>query len=157
MGLEWSDVERVRELPPAAAGAAVISQVAPVLDGLAPAETLVVAKSLGTRAAPLVAEHGCAAVWLTPLLRDPQVVDGLRRATAPFLLVGGGLDPLWHAELARELTPHVLEIPGADHGLFEPGPLAVSVKHLAVLTEAVESFLDEVVWPLGATAPPRRP
>ncbi len=100
-------------------------------------------------AAPLVAARAAPAIWLTPLLHDPRVVEGLRGAPAPFLLVGGSSDPMWHSDLARDLSPHVLEVPDADHGLFVPGPLTASVANLAVVIEAVEDFIDDVVWPTG--------
>jgi pimeloyl-ACP methyl ester carboxylesterase len=76
---------------------------------------LVVAKSLTTYAAGAVADRGVPAVWLTPILAE--CVDDLRRRTAPALLVGGPGDPMWDGGLARELSPDVLEIEGADHGL----------------------------------------
>jgi hypothetical protein len=78
---------------------------------------LVVAKSLTTRAAGLAADRGWKGIWLTPLLDDHESVAGLRRRTAPALLVGGTADPTWDGALARELSDDVLEIEGADHGL----------------------------------------
>ena len=66
------------------------------------AQTLVVAKSLSTRASNLVAEREFPAVWLTPLLDDEESVEGLRRRTAPALLIGGTADPAWDGALARQ-------------------------------------------------------
>ncbi|MFB9237212.1 alpha/beta hydrolase [Plantactinospora siamensis] len=109
---------------------------------------LLIGKSLGTLAAPLAAERGLPAVWLTPLLRVGPVVEALRRATAPMLLVGGTADHThWDGALARTLSSHVLEIPDADHGLLVPGPLARSAAVLGQVAAAVEEFLDDVVWP----------
>ncbi|MEV0644707.1 alpha/beta hydrolase [Phytomonospora sp. NPDC050363] len=119
----------------------------PAFEKYGPDRPLVIAKSLGTFASPLAADHETPAVWLTPLLTSPWVVAGLRRATAPFLLVGGTGDPSWNPELARELTPWVHEIPGADHGFYVPGPLSGSLAAMAGIVEAVETFLDETVWP----------
>ena len=82
---------------------------------------LVVAKSLSTRAAGLVADGGYPAVWLTPLLDDPVSVAGLERRTAPALLVGGTADPTWNGPLARRLSGDVLELKGVDHGFGERG------------------------------------
>jgi hypothetical protein len=129
----------------------VRGQVGPVLDEVT--ETggppLVIGKSLATYAAALTAERGLPAVWLTPLLREPEVVEALRGASAPYLLVGGTADELaWDGELARKLSPHVLEVDGADHGMFVPGPLAGSAAVLGRVVTAVERFLDEVVWPV---------
>ncbi|SBT53565.1 alpha/beta hydrolase [Micromonospora narathiwatensis] len=115
----------------------VAEQVTPVLaDG-----DLLVGKSLGAFAAPLAADRGLRAVWLTPVLNHPDVVDALGRATAPCLLVGGTADSLWNGEVARRLSPHVLEVPDADHSMLVPGPLARSAEALGRVCTAVESFV----------------
>jgi hypothetical protein len=111
-----------------------------------PEGALLIAKSLGTYSAPVAADLGLPAVWLTPVLTSEWVVEGLRRASAPFLLVGGTADSLWDSALARELTQYVLEVEGADHGMYVPGPLAASTAVLGQVATAVENFLDEVVW-----------
>ncbi|MFG2101619.1 alpha/beta hydrolase [Micromonospora echinaurantiaca] len=123
------------------AGAAadwVTGQVAPTLSGRM---ELLVGKSLGTLAAPLAADRGLPAVWLTPLLHMAPVVDALDRATAPFLLIGGTADPSWDGAVARRLTPHVVEIDQADHALMVPGPLARSAEALGRVCTAVEEFV----------------
>ncbi|MEV0235851.1 hypothetical protein [Nonomuraea sp. NPDC050786] len=122
----------------------VCEQVAPVVDGLA--APLLIGKSLGSLAAAVAAERGLPGVWLTPLLTMSACVAALRRATEPFLLVGGTADDFWDGALARELTPYVLEVEGAGHGMLLPGPLARSAGVLGQVTTAVETFLDEVVW-----------
>jgi hypothetical protein len=72
----------------------------------------------------------------------------LGRATAPYLLIGGTGDKVWEGDLARELTPYVVEIPGANHGMVLAGePLARSAQVLGQIITAVEEFLDSVVWP----------
>ncbi|TDE58450.1 alpha/beta hydrolase [Nonomuraea mesophila] len=106
---------------------------------------LLIGKSLGTFAASVAADRGLPAVWLTPLLTVPACTDALRRATAPFLLVGGTADIFWDGALARELTPHTLEVDGADHGMMVPGPLRGSAEVLGRVTTAIETFLDRVV------------
>lgn len=97
-------------------------------------EVVVIAKSLTTRAAGLVAERGFRAVWLTPLLNDPESVELLRRRTAPALFVGGTADPTWDGALARELSDDVLELDGADHGLAR-------VADLQPVVDAVAAFV----------------
>src|ERR1700749_4524560 len=52
----------------------------------------------------------------------------LRRAAAPCLLIGGTADKVRDGRLARSLTPHVLKIDRADHGMLVPGHLA-GVRH----------------------------
>jgi hypothetical protein len=116
----------------------VAGQVAPVLDD---GVDLLVAKSLGTFAGPLAAERGLRAVWLTPVLVEPEVVDGLSRATAPCLLVGGTGDALWRGDVARRISPYVLEVPDADHSMLVPGPLARSAEVLGRVCTALEEFV----------------
>lgn len=124
----------------------VREQVTPVLDRVG-GQPLLIAKSLGTNAAALAAERSLPAVWLTPVLKMPWVADALSRATAPFLLVGGTADEIWDGDLARRLTPHVFEVPDADHGLYVPGPLTDSVAVLGRMVTAVEEFLAAIGWP----------
>lgn len=71
----------------------------------------------------------------------------LERATAPFLLVGGTGDPSWDGDVARRLSPHVLEIDAADHGLYVPGRLTDSVAVLGRVVVAVQEFLETISWP----------
>ncbi len=124
----------------------VRDQITPVLDRI-PGTPLLIGKSLGTNGAALANERALPAIWLTPLLNLPWVVRALEGATAPFLLVGGTGDPVWDPEVARRLTPHVLEFDGADHGLYVPGPLTASIDALRALVEQADRFLEEVAWP----------
>jgi hypothetical protein len=139
---EGPDLARRRGQVAAQAEAAVSELTAAT--GAAP---LFIGKSLGSLAAPLAADRGLAAVWFTPLLTDEQTVAGLRRATAPCLLIGGTADEFWDGQAARSLSPHVVEVDGADHGMFVPGGLAASAAVLGEVVTAVENFLDGVVWP----------
>lgn len=149
--VSWDEPDRPPTLTPEERGLWVLSQLDRAVPSLRTPETgspgtLLIGKSLGTHAAVVAAERGFPAVWLTPVLTSDWVVDGLRRATAPFLLVGGTDDSLWDPGLARELTPYVLEVEGADHGMYVPGRLATSATVLGQVATAVEDFL-EVVWP----------
>jgi predicted alpha/beta-hydrolase family hydrolase len=124
--------------------AAAIEETVAATGATAP---VVIGKSLGSLAAPLVADRGLTAVWFTPLLTDDPTVAALRRATVPCLLVGGTADQFWDGPAARSITPYVVEIAAADHGMFVPGGLAVSASVLGQVMTAVERFLDHVVWP----------
>jgi hypothetical protein len=125
----------------------VCDQVAPVLDRLR-GTPLLIGKSLGVNAARLAAQRSLPAVWLTPVLRFmPWVVEALADASAPFLLVGGSADRGWDAELAHRLTPHVLAVDDADHGMYVPGSLRNSIEVLGLVVDAVETFLDDIAWP----------
>jgi pimeloyl-ACP methyl ester carboxylesterase len=110
-------------------------------------EPLLIGKSLGTHAAALAAERNLPAVWLTPLLRHPPQVAALSRATAPFLLIGGNADPMWDGDVGRRLTPHVFEVPDADHGMYVPGPVTATIAVLAQVVDAMAEFLVEIGWP----------
>ncbi|MFC0627298.1 alpha/beta hydrolase [Kribbella deserti] len=122
----WQHVDELRALPENEIGALVAAQIAPHVRDCDPAGTLLVGKSLGSHGSTVAADNDLPAVWLTPLLTQEWVVDGLRRSAAPYLLVGGTADPSWDSALARELTPYVLEVDGADHGMYVPGRLAAS-------------------------------
>jgi len=106
---------------------------------------VVVAKSLGSAAAPMVAESGLPAVWLTPLLVRPDVVEGLRGATAPALAIGSPDDPSWgEGELPDNPALEVLELPGLDHSLQMPGDPLASLDVLRTVTSRITSFLARV-------------
>jgi len=124
----------------------VRDEVTPLLDKVG-GRPLLIAKSLGTNAAAVAADRSLPAVWLTPVLTMPWIAAALARATAPFLLVGGTADEIWDGELARRLTPHVLEVEGADHGMYVPGPLTDSIAVLSQVVVAVDAFLTEIAWP----------
>jgi hypothetical protein len=131
---------------PSEVGRWVCTHTRPALERMT-TPPLLIGKSLGTHAAALAADENLPAVWLTPVLTSDWVVDALRRSEAPFLLAGGTVDRFWDGKLARSLTPYVLEVSGADHGMYVPGPLAGSAAALGRVATAVEDFLDEVVWP----------
>jgi hypothetical protein len=97
-------------------------------------ELAVIAKSLTTRAAGVAAERRIPAVWLTPLLNDPESVELLRARTARALLIGGTADQSWDGALARELSDDVVELDGADHGLARVGDVQA-------VADAVAAFL----------------
>lgn len=128
----------------------VCGQVADALERVAKqasqASPVLIGKSLGSRAVQVAADRDLPGVWFTPLLNIPDVVSALRRCSAPFLLIGGSADESWDGGLARELTPHVVELPDADHGLTVPGALADTFAAQSVALSALERFLDTVAW-----------
>jgi hypothetical protein len=137
-----------REAGPPAQGARAVEDAAAVASGYAQPRHVLIGKSLGSLAAPVAADLGLPAVWLTPLLKDEPTVRAMRSAQCPCLLVGGTADEAWDGAVARSITPHVMEVCGADHGMFVPGPLAASAEVLGKVATAVEIFLDEVAWVL---------
>jgi hypothetical protein len=106
---------------------------------------VVVAKSLGSAAAPMVADSGLPAVWLTPLLTRPDVVDALARSSAPALAIGSPADPSWgEGELPDNPALERLELPGLDHSLQVEGDPLASLDMLRTVTERLGAFLDDV-------------
>ena len=122
----------------------VRAQVEPVLPDSG--RVMLVAKSLGTYAAPLAAERGLEAIWLTPLLQIPSLVDAIAANPARQLLVGGTADDLaWRTDVARNLAERgcdVCEIPGADHALLTPGDVVRGVEVHVEVARALDRFLS---------------
>jgi hypothetical protein len=113
-----------------------------VLDSVDATTVAVIGKSLGSAAAPLVAERGLAAVWLTPLLIRPEVVSALAASTAPALLVGSTADPTWaDGEQPQGESIEVLELEGLDHSLQVEGDPLGSLDVLRTVTERIGAFL----------------
>jgi hypothetical protein len=144
---------RVRDVwwdPPANSSLSIDDEVAWVGDQLASATAgvagpvLVVGKSLGTYAARLAAEHSYPAIWLTPVLTEPELVDAFRANSARQLIVGGTKDPLWLEEVATSLAADgcdVLQIDGLDHGLVDPSDAVRSAEALVEITRAMVRFV----------------
>jgi hypothetical protein len=106
---------------------------------------VVVGKSLGSAAAPLVSERGLPAVWLTPLLTQPDVVEALAGATAPALAIGSPDDSSWgEGELPDNPALEVLELDGLDHALQVSGDPIASLDVLRTVTARVSAFFARV-------------
>lgn len=107
---------------------------------------VVVAKSLGTHAAPYAAERGLDAVWLTPLLVEPVIAEGIAANAGRQLIVGGLADRLWDADVARELADNgceVLEVPDADHSMATADVVRTMEVHVEV-ARALSTFLSQI-------------
>jgi hypothetical protein len=101
----------------------------------------VVGKSLGSAAAPLVSERGLPAVWLTPLLGRPDVVDALRAARVTTLAVGSPADPSWAEGTPESDYVESLELDGLDHSLQVEGDPLASLEVLRTVTSRIRAFL----------------
>ncbi|MFC4068543.1 alpha/beta hydrolase [Actinoplanes subglobosus] len=108
------------------------------------ARPILIAKSLGTRAAALAAERQLPAIWLTPLLIDPAVAKAITANPAPALLIGGTADRFWDTAAAHATGKTVLEIPGADHSMRVPGPIGAYTGVLTDIGAKIDVFLDLV-------------
>ena len=101
---------------------------------------LVIGKSLGSAAAPLVSGP---AVWLTPLLIRPEIVEAFRSTGSPTLLVGSPDDPAWgDGTVPDNEALEVLELAGLDHSLQVSGDPRASLDALGTVTDRVGAFLD---------------
>ena len=102
-------------------------------------QVVVIGKSLGSAAAPLVTGP---AVWLTPLLDREEITSALGSAAAPTLLVGSPADPTWgDGRVPGNPALEVLELPGLDHSLQVSGEPLASLDVLRRVTERVRAFL----------------
>jgi hypothetical protein len=106
---------------------------------------MVVAKSLGTFATGYAAARSLPAIWLTPLLGRPEVVEGIRANPARQLLVGGTGDDRWDARVGASLAVadgvDVLQVDGADHAMLVEGDPVRSAEILVEVTRAMVRFL----------------
>ena len=144
---------RVRDVwwdPPANSSMSIDDEVAWVGDQLASATAgvagpvLVVGKSLGTYGARLAAERSYPAIWLTPVLTEPELVAAIRANPARQLLVGGTDDPLWDVDVAASLAGDgcdVLQLDGLNHGLIDLADPVHSAEALVEITRAMVRFV----------------
>jgi pimeloyl-ACP methyl ester carboxylesterase len=110
------------------------------------ARLLVIGKSMATLLAGEIAERDLPAVWLTPLLGEPSVIDGLARTRRPALLASGDADPTWLTDqLPDNPALEVLELSGADHAVQVPGDLEASLGALRRLVDGIVAFVDHSV------------
>jgi hypothetical protein len=103
---------------------------------------VVVGKSLGSAAAPLVTGP---AIWLTPLLTRPEIVEALAGAESPALAVGSPDDPTWgEGTMPDNPQLEVVELAGLDHSLQVSGDPLASLDVLRDVTQRIGAFLDRV-------------
>lgn len=123
---------------------AVIKRAKATLDKVADHNPLVVGKSLGSLVLPYVVRRGWPAIWLTPLLDIPELVDALKSVKSKTLLVGGTADDAWDGNVAKASGQQVLELPGADHGLEIPEDPLASVGLLKELVATMTLFVQSL-------------
>ena len=123
---------------------AVIKKATATLDKVANQNPLVVGKSFGSLVLPLAVKHGWPAIWLTPLLDIPELVDALKSVKSSSLLVGGTADDAWDGNVAKASGQQVLELPGADHSLEIPGDPLASVGLLKELVATMTLFVKSL-------------
>jgi hypothetical protein len=102
---------------------------------------------LGTLALPWAVENDLPGVWFTPLLREGALMTAARESQQPTLLVGGTADEHWQRPV--DVGPHltVVELPGADHGLQQPGDWRRSLLEQVEIFDRVRELAAQVVSP----------
>ena len=101
---------------------------------------VVIAKSLGTLAAPLAAARGYEAAWLTPLLTEPAMAKVLLAYPARQFTVIGSDDPFLDGEVFNALPGERLLVSG-DHVLRVPGDPAGMVASHDHFVRAFDAWL----------------
>lgn len=125
----------------------VCDQVRTALESLGPEpidRALVLAKSLGTLSAPVAAQYGLDAIWMTPLFTHPASIDAIAANAASGarqLLVGGLADPAWDPVRARTLGCEVVDIVDATHFMHVPLDAVRTAQLHVDVTRAVDRFL----------------
>ncbi len=99
---------------------------------------------MGAFAAGLAADRGLPGIWLTPILSDSQLPADLRRATAPFLLIGSTADPSWDSEVAYSFDQTCYEAHNADHSMETVDDPVNSADILRHVTAAMDAFVSEL-------------
>lgn len=115
---------------------------------------LIVAKSLGTLALPWAVENRLPGVWLTPLLKDADVVAAVEEARQVTLLVGGTNDPHWQPPIAVGPGVTLLELPDANHGLQQPGHWRRSFLHQVEIFDQLSLLAEQILHTTRTDNPP---
>ena len=131
-----------------ASAAWVCDQVRATLATLDGAQrVLLVGKSLGSLSAPVAAQYGLDAIWLTPLFRyEPGIAAIFDNAAAGArqLLVGGLADPDWDPVRARALAVDVVDFDDVTHFFHVPGDAVRTAQVHVEVAAAIETFLHSL-------------
>jgi hypothetical protein len=117
------------------------TRAAAALDHVGARAVAVVGKSLGSAAAPLVAERSLPAVWLTPLLDRPDIASAI---SPPALLVGSRADPTWADGPRADADVDVMEFEGLDHSLQVRNDPLASLEVLRSVVERIAAFFERL-------------
>ena len=110
---------------------------------------ILIGKSIGTLSlAYLVTQGGYATattIWLTPLLRQPWLVQAAAQCRGPALFVAGSgdstFDPAALANIQQATGARSLILEGANHILEIPGQLHRSLAWMGEYLQEIERFL----------------
>jgi len=121
----------------------VCDQLDAAVDGY-DGRVLVVAKSLGTLAAPRAAARGYDAAWLTPILTEPDLAAALTSYPAEQLVLIGESDPGLDREVFDSLPGRRLLVPG-DHVLRVDGDVAAMVTSHELFVRSFDAWLGSAL------------
>ena len=141
----WSVLEVLDELPEGEEPFAwATDRATRALDAAPGVRPVMIGKSLSSAAAGIAADRHLPAAWLTPMLRQPAVLEALGRASAPTLLIGGSGDrDHWDpAALSANPAVDVVEHEGLDHALQADDDPNTSLAALRDVTASLAAFLD---------------
>jgi len=112
---------------------------------------VLIGKSIGTVALASLVPHAREAItiWLTPLLRNPQLVAGCAAAEqnrGAALFIAGTADDLYDAaaldRIRAATQAEALLVEGGDHSLEIAGDFLASLRALEQVMQAIGGFLD---------------
>ncbi len=112
---------------------------------------VLIGKSIGTLAlASLVTEEfglPAVAIWLTPLLIQPRLVESAASSQLPGLFIASRADPTFDASalehISRQAAAEVLLFENANHSLEIPGDVFRSLDILRQVNHGLQSFFDQ--------------
>ena len=110
---------------------------------------ILIGKSIGTLTqAYLVSLGGCAqatTIWLTPLLRQPWLVDAALQCRGRALFIAGTGDRTYDQDALQRIQDatgaRALLLPGANHSLEIAGDLQQSLKFMQEILQTIADFL----------------
>jgi predicted alpha/beta-hydrolase family hydrolase len=113
-------------------------------------QLILAGKSIGTLALTHLIGSGTGTqaitIWLTPLLRQAQLVTAARQCSQPALFVAGTADPNFDDEALTQICTNrqaeLVLIEGADHSLEIPTDLFGSLRALDEILTGIDDFLE---------------
>lgn len=111
-------------------------------------KTMLVGKSLGTIAMATLLQSGIdqdvTTVWLTPLVRRPEIREAVNQTAGKAFVAIGTHDPQYDAAFLKHLQgagATVEVIDGADHGMDIAGDMDASIGALRQIIASLDGFL----------------
>ena len=111
---------------------------------------ILIGKSIGTLSLAYLVTQGSYAtattIWLTPLLRQPWLVQAASQCRGPALFVAGGgdstYDPASLKAIQQATGARSFILEGANHSLEIPGELQRSVAWMSEYLQEIDRFLE---------------